>query len=224
MCGRCCTQLHQYCTPTSAICISHHSPRLRSTTTSHCIAGSMLCVTMTMRAIHPALRLSACRQAASRFSHTITTSSPRVHRWQLANPFVHRSSVTGRTSTSSPTTPRRALPHCTAQQVPLMSTQCHARCEDVMHTREELNNIHQPSVLARRASWGYRHPCSSHLMGLATSSPAVRPSLACGDPAYDWLMSPVLCPLPCIHPHLCRRCGPLAWPVVTSFPTYSERS
>ena len=128
--------------------------------------------------MHPVLRPSACCQAALRISRAIPTSSPRAHRWQLANPFIHCSSITGRTSTSSPTMPRGALPRCTAKRVPLLSTQCHARCEDFTHMREELDNIHRPSVLARRASWGRRHPCLSLLMGLATSSLTARLSPA----------------------------------------------
>lgn len=156
-----------------------------------------------MRAMHPVLRPSACCQAASRISRAIPTSSPRAHRWQLANPFIHCSSITGRTSTSSPTTPRGALPRCTAKRVPLLSTQCHARCEDFTHMREELDNIHRPSVLAPsrvvphgaadtlvcRSLWGWQHRHSLHVC--------------------PRLMSPVLCPPPCIYPHLCRRCGPL---------------
>ena len=119
--------------------------------TSHCIAGSMLCMMTTVHAMHAMLQLFVYRQAVSRFTCVVPLSSLCIHHWQLANPFVHHSSVTCR---------------------------------------------------------------------LATSSPTARLSPVCSNHAYNWLMSPVSCPPPCIYPHLYRRCRPLAWLVVTLFPTW----
>ncbi len=91
--GRRHTWLRQRCASTSTNCIRPHSPRLSSTTTTHCVAGSMLCVTISracvrssaMCAMHPALRPSvspSCVEVLARHPRITTT------RWQVANAFA----------------------------------------------------------------------------------------------------------------------------------------
>ena len=71
-----------------------------------------------VRAMHPALRPSMCRQTVS---HAVPASSPRVHRRQAVNVFARRPSIIGRTPTSLPAAPCGAtiiLTRCRRQSLP----------------------------------------------------------------------------------------------------------
>jgi len=79
MYGRRRNWLHQLCASTSATCFRPHSPRLCSTMTTHCAAGSTLCVTIsrtrmrssTMHAMHP---------ASQQLTTTVCVSISKTHK------------------------------------------------------------------------------------------------------------------------------------------------
>jgi len=91
-----------------------------------------------------------------------TTILPRI--WRMSQPAIIRDDTLSHVEDQCGTNDIRGtlsvadLPRCTTQRVPSTSTRCHVRCEDFTHTREELDNLHWPSVLARRASWDWQRP------------------------------------------------------------------